>query len=341
VDVSLEDSSLFILGRRVERLLFWGVFLIALCFVEVFLATASTSLVDDETLRTLTTVRQQLQERQGELTELFEAGTRPRLKQRAPDETKRIDATRKKLGLQPSPPPKKEGPKDKTYAEALREILRQVEIRSAFRSSSVAAYLDSSKPPKVLIDQINEERSRILDRPAVIWGIQSPRIVALQYGGLDYKVPSEFLATALAVALAPLLIGWLGSVYITRQRELMILSTLEDYKLAFPHILNLMPVVFDRVNKRIGIRQAPKARSSAAKVNRYVLAALRSLVVLLFAAPMVGAFVYSAYLLFLDPRSPFAPITIFAGLLTVVMAIETLILFVQEWIVLHGKEFYE
>lgn len=127
----------------------------------------------------------------------------------------------------------------------------------------------------------------------------------------------------------------------TRQRELIHISDVEDYKVAFPHILNFLPVTFDKVEHRIKSRQSPKFRAIARTINRIAQSLLRSAVILLFTVPMVVGFAYSLYQLWEVEIDAFSMLFQIGAFLVMVMTIQSLKLIMQEWMFLHMKEFYE
>jgi hypothetical protein len=349
-ETTSSNEVLYVLGRRMERLFLLGVVLIVLSFVEVFLTTASKQLSEDRAQAAVVALTDQLASKQESLTALFQLKPLPtspggRTPGDSAERSARVAETRRKLGL-PDPPPTRPtaiGPvagTPKTYAEAINAIIIDIAKTTNSSTQDLAKFNDPSKSPAELLKAVAEQKATNEKTPTAVWGIQTPRLVQVQYAGLDYKVPFGFLSTVFAVALAPLIAGWLSAVYMTRQRELLLIADLMDYKDSFPHVLNFLPVRFTRYEWLT--RKGLHARSIAeARINRVGNSLLRSVVVLLFAIPMVYAYCYTLFQLWqINAEQASAPL--FVGIfLAFFMALQTLSLVGQEWIALHGKEFSE
>ena len=127
----------------------------------------------------------------------------------------------------------------------------------------------------------------------------------------------------------------------TRQRELIMVAALEDYKLAFPHVLNLLPVTFHRINSELRSTVSRKRQIKYSKNNRTTHKICRTSVILLFALPLLLGFIYSLIQLW-DAESLLVSSIFYAGsFIALVITIQTIFLVNQEWVVLHKKEFYE
>jgi len=176
-----------------------------------------------------------------------------------------------------------------------------------------------------------------------IWGVEGSRTVAVDYFGSSYRVSSRFGAVALFIALTLLSAAWIGSLYMTRQRELILISRLEDYKQAFPHIINILPVVLVDTLMRARRKQTRKQIRLALAYNRIKLALFRSFVLLIIIVPMLAINVYCGIKLFLSLEYTSAGFMLFEGgiLISGILAAVTIELVVQEWRLLWGKEFKE
>jgi len=178
-------------------------------------------------------------------------------------------------------------------------------------------------------------------KPTAVWGIETPRLLNIQYAGGDYKFPLTFLSTLLAIALAPLIIGWLGAIYMTRQRELLLISDLDDYKAAFPHVLNFLPVrftKFEHIVRRHPNRPRPRYENL---VNRIGNALLRTMVIAALSLSMAAAYGYSLWQMWITSGAEVTPIAIAGFIAILFMGFQILASISQEWLALHGKEFVE
>ena len=60
--------------------------------------------------------------------------------------------------------------------------------------------------------------------------------------GTEIVLELVTLARALQIALGPILILWLGSLYNTRHRESLYIGKSTDIRQVFPHLINVYPV---------------------------------------------------------------------------------------------------
>lgn len=336
-------QALDFLGRRLERLIFGGVLLILLCLAESYLATAHKQIREDRNASLITSLLSRLESEEPQLKMLFQSkpDNSSTLTSAIPNAEKRqkaIRETRKKLGL---PPPKAEVPLQKpaTYGEELDSIVRELQSQYPERSTELTRYNHPATSPTDLINALKKQKEHLENAPTTVWGIQTPRLFLFQYAGLDYKFPYGFISSSLAIALAPLIVGWLGALTFTRQRELLMITSLDDYKLAFPHILNILPVNFQIIERLLKADTA-KSRISRRKSNKIFTSIFRSFFVLLITLPLLIGFGYSVFQLF-DFDKGFSLISYFGFLMAGIMMLQTFYLVVQEWIFLHEKEFYE
>ncbi|MBN9134167.1 MAG: hypothetical protein J0H48_12525 [Nitrosospira multiformis] len=340
-------DALFFLGRRVERLFLGGILLVVLCFVEAYLTTANKQFLEDHSVSTIAGLLKRLESEESRLADLFQAkselNTSPvpnNAKTRQKEIT--VDQTRKLLGLPPRPFPNSPevSPKITTYKEALEQIVNELGEKHLAHRLDFARYVDSTKQPNELILSLRQQLKTLEDAPTTVWGIQTPRILQVQYAGLDYKFPFGFLSSAVAIALAPLIVGWLGALYMTRQRELVMIANLEDYKLAFPHVLNALPVNF-KIHRELQLIKSRKDEIKNSKINRTIHKICRTFVILLFTLPLLLGFIYSLVQLWEEESSLVSSLFYVAGLMVFVMTLQAIYLVLQEWIVLSKKQFYE
>jgi hypothetical protein len=351
--MSTDESALYILGRRIERLLFAGILILVACFVEVYFATASARFAADKPSESVQRLVSEIEKDEERLNRLFTSKpkpppvSKPSSSGRLTEQERNVLETRNRLGLpppEPEPPPveRKARLTDETYAGRIRDIINKAAIDTGTNPEDISKLVDLKKSPRDIAVALRERLATAAKKPVEVWGIETPRLLEVQYGGLQYKIPASFVATVLAAALAPLLIGWLGSLYITRQRELLIIARLEDYKIAFPHILNLIPVVFENVNKRLGIEEGKRKTIRITRtLNRILLLLFRWFVLGLYTVPMVGMFALATVAFWVVEGQRFtAQIWMLVGLI-LIMGFQVLNLLSQELVVLWGKDFTE
>lgn len=327
------------LGKRVERLLYFGALLLLACFLELYFVTAAVY-VRTENPADIGRLIDRLREKRDELDTLFKNPPR-KLAVPSTAEEKRIAALRKSLGL----PPKQEEPvpsEERSFRQALENLVNPLSGAEQRISSETRGIVRNwEKSPDSLIVELEARKQQLRSIPVSIWGIESPLIVPVQYGGAQYQVPASFLAISLFFALAPLVVGWLASLHLTRQRELLIVRGLHDYRHAFPHVLNALPVDFEgmEVYQRLqhGNRKALAVQQRFSRVLAHVV---RTVVLLAFTAPMVSILLFSAFNLFIADANPSMLELIGVGVLFVLLGGQAIGIVFQEWIVLWGKQFY-
>jgi hypothetical protein len=294
-------------------------------------------------------------ERPADLDELAQAITRasdeldrklhpPVKPSTAADEHARdVARTRKELGLPPATVPVE--PKGESYEDALKRVTKSVSGASRLSSETLKLAFDSTKTPSQIVRALAAREKEIENRPVTVWGVTTPVVVPMTYGGATYQLSATFVASSLLLALTPLVIGWLTALYITRQRELLVLAQLRDFSLAFPHVLNILPVDWSNASPLLQeLSRRKRNRNSAVNLGiaRSWSSTFRCLVILFFAAPMGGILVYCSYGLLLSGSEEYLPLTdIFLVLLLGGwLAMQTSLLVFQEWHLLWGKEYY-
>lgn len=325
------------LGRRIERLMYFGVLLLAACVLQTYMV-ATVNYVRVDNPAAFSALAAKIVRDQDKLQHLFYSESSPKQINRA-DNAASVEETRKILGLpreihnlNPAP--------NETYSSYLDRLISESAIQTGIRPTILSESVDKKHPPAEVIDALRSRQNDLEKRPIVVWGIVAPVMLPLQYGAAQYQIPNWVCAILLFVALVPLCIGWLGSMYFTRQRELLIIRGLRDYKAAFPHILNVLPVlplssgdVFESRFRHI------KEKNRARKFNRVFLSLLRSALVLMFALPMLFALAYAFISLFVTTDNIGALQFGIALIFGITLITQVALLVAQEWLLLSGKDF--
>ena len=333
-------SSLMFLGRRIERMLYVGIVLLILCFVELYLVSASVYFGAEGRMGEAALLTR-IEENKERLSSLFQSLQSPQERKLLAKNEQRVAETRRKLGLPPKLVPDSTVEVE-TYGHALSAIITDVARDTGAHPGILGKSIDISKPPEVLIKNLHDLQKGLEKKSTTVWGIETPSLFSIQYSGIDYRIPTNFLASTLVATLAPLLIGWLGSLYLTRQRELLAISELHDYKLAFPHILNLMPIMFTQYEKVYGAIYFSKEKRFQRVTNRIMLSIFRSLLILVFAGPMVTIVLYSVYQLLNQLVGGLFTLNVgITVILALILLNQSLSLVVQEWTLAYRKQFYE
>jgi hypothetical protein len=342
-------STLHFLGRRLERLFFGGLFIILLCLVELSFASAHKQLAEDHSAAGVTLLLERLKGSQETLENLYNAKRADRkvAPTAAPPTNRReqeVAATRMFLGLPPPAPrssrnPEQEPvPKQETYAEVLSKIISNVSADAEAPRSELEQFELATVAPAEIVRRVESRKNEIESSSTSIWGIQTPRVFRLRYAEQEYNIPYGTLSIVFMIPLGVLIVGWFAAVYMTRQRELILISRLDDYKMAFPHILNFLPVDFVSLYPHLKERSQKQTRQHAA-VTRVVQFLVRSCVALLLAVPMIAGFAYASILVWGTEGEPTSFLFVCVSILAFVMAMQIIVLVVQEWVVLRGKHF--
>lgn len=124
---------------------------------------------------------------------------------------------------------------------------------------------------------------------------------SIKYGGIELKEKTYIYVFGNAIEIetmalinlsqflmAPILILWLGSLYITRFRETKFIGSFEDINHIFPHIINVYPAT-SNVKSRVRLKIKPYFPS----VLALAYAVWRVLLLTIFVAPAVISYLFS------------------------------------------------
>ena len=148
--------------------------------------------------------------------------------------------------------------------------------------------------PDVLAQNFRSKAASLrVARPLKGYGVEMPEKATLSVLGTSLTMELVTLAQWLQIALAPVLLLWLGSLYHTRVRESLYVNDMTDLRQLFPHIVNLY--AHGRINR-------PKRRSWPEYYASRLLAfgmipLIRVGLVALFIGPPVGFYMASLYLM--------------------------------------------
>ena len=332
-------SALSTLGKRIERLLYFGTLLLLAFFVQLYLVATVVSARSIDYSQ-ITALAAKLETNIDKLSASFLAPKKVAPNTDLNARAAAVANTRKSLGLPPQTD-KDTLSKTESYQSMLARLGREVALETGARPSAVDTAIDTSVSPEKLIASLRDKGKAMAATPVSVWGIETPTSLPFQYGNARYQVPTSFIANALLVALALTLLGWLGALYMTRQRELLNIRGLSDYRLAFPHVLNVLPLVpesFEEVRDRRF--QNVRGKQRTRKFNRILFALIRSSIILMFIVPMLSIFTYSVFQLVLHSGDVSWGYFGLAVILLLWLTVQSLALIFQEWLMLWEKEFF-
>lgn len=146
--------------------------------------------------------------------------------------------------------------------------------------------------PSELIDKFQLAANLLKNTPLQFYDVEIPDKANVNILGTNVKIGLMTFTQSIQVALAPLLLLWLGSVYSTRLRESFYVGTASKLSEVFPHSVNIYPSgSFPQLRKRnFFLFHLPKAVALT-----YGLFRMASLSV--FIAPPVISYILSLYFL--------------------------------------------
>ncbi len=255
------------LGLRYERLLFFAAPLSLIALLVLFIAVATDS------------QQERLQYRcAGEAATVLEA------------KKTELDA---EWGRQIDQIVTRQGP-DYQYVLAVRSawIFGLHVGSSCYRIMEVKTDEELYTSPQVLIDQLRKTASTSVVMPVKFYGVEIPERASISVFGTLINMDLMVLTQALQLALAPLLLLWLGSLYNTRYRETMINGGAAKITELFPHLINIYPV-----GKVIPPRKKSWIQYYAPPVVCALYAITRVVLLGVFIGPPVVFYVASLYFL--------------------------------------------
>lgn len=149
-------------------------------------------------------------------------------------------------------------------------------------------------PPADLAASYRRKSAELRERPLEAHGVSIESQTVVTVLGTNINVKLESLTLALQIALAPLLILWLGSLYHTRYRETMSISQATSLTDVFPHLINVYLVgEFPELRKRSKFALWLHPRS----LITIFPTLLRVLLITAVMIPTVGFYISSLYLI--------------------------------------------
>jgi hypothetical protein len=200
--------------------------------------------------------------------------------------------------------------------------------------------ISESMSPDQIIAAVQNREKLLRETPITIWGIETPLVVPVEYGTARYAIPASVIANSLLIAMAPIIIWWFGSFQLTRQRELFLIRESENNKYLYPHILNLVPVIYIGApwvgwKERAGRNNQRRERLGA----QILYSIVRSFVVILISLPILVMYIYSEIQIIGLQIDPSVSELVLALIIGSWMSIQVLMILIQEWLLLWGKVF--
>ena len=132
-----------------------------------------------------------------------------------------------------------------SYWSAIRFVMIPWEVRNPECEQHLRRYeIDDKIPaPQPLLEGIRKQATALEARPLTLYGVELPEKATLSLVGTPIKMDLLTLVRVMQVALGPMLLLWLGSLYNTRQRETLYIARMTDVSFLYPHLINVYPVI--------------------------------------------------------------------------------------------------
>lgn len=174
------------------------------------------------------------------------------------------------------------------------------------------------RDPNITVRELKRLADELRKQPVKMYGIEMPDVASIGLGGTKIQIAMSNFVQALQVALAPVMLLWLGSLYHTRYREILAFRTHADILSVHPHVINVFPVgYYPTLKKRNWLK-------SHAPVLWAVWSFLvRVSLLLCFIVPAVAFYIGS---LFFQPVFGYWLLNLFAGFLVGIYAFGVLLI---------------
>lgn len=151
---------------------------------------------------------------------------------------------------------------------------------------------DLYSSPDELISKLKKLSRPSVAKPVNFAGVEIPERASIGIFGTTIKIELMVMTQALQIALAPLMVLWLGSLYNTRYRESLFIGSARSVTDVFPHLINAYPVGrFSEIRKKSWLRYHwPNALALAYSFVRIFLLSV-------FIGPPVAFYISSLYFL--------------------------------------------
>ena len=164
---------------------------------------------------------------------------------------------------------------------------------------------DLRQEPSKLIDNFILSAQTLRLKPVRMYGVEIPDAATVSVAGTKIQIAMSTLIQALQVALAPIMLLWLGSLYHTRLREVETYKGKHDLLSSHPHVINVFPL-----GHYPDLRKRSFIKSKAPLLWGILFCLIRLSLISIFVAPSVILYIGS---LFYQPIFSYWWINLFSG----------------------------
>lgn len=144
--------------------------------------------------------------------------------------------------------------------------------------------IDAPKAPAELLKLFSSRAATLAQRPISMFGLEVPITATFDVSGTKVRIALGTIVNILLVAMSPALLVWMGSLYATRLREVLLIYRERSLYGIFPHILNVYLLSLPKRNGRW--EYIPKNERPAATIFIFS----RILLLITFVLPPVLAY---------------------------------------------------
>ncbi|HEY9446011.1 MAG TPA: hypothetical protein VIQ62_02960, partial [Burkholderiales bacterium] len=174
---------------------------------------------------------------------------------------------------------KKEAAGENFYLKALEDKVARAAALSGADAAKLRDLVNEAQSPGEIAGMLREKKKQLDAQPATVAGVSVPS------GSLGFRVPAAFISNAMIIALAPLIIAWLGALYATRRRELV--AAYDGHEL-FPHVLNADPLPLETLVRRYTVRWDEERLQD---VRHAIFRFARMAILAMLIVPVIGTYI--------------------------------------------------
>ncbi|KAA5924251.1 hypothetical protein F1536_00740 [Achromobacter xylosoxidans] len=256
---------LYTLGKRLERMLFFGTLFSAVCTALLFFSLS----VDSARTKAL-------QEGLAYLPSCFDQKLIDKMEvefkkmSKPPKSFEKFFYARVLIDCLHSP----KAPPGLAYSDAYDQIKSRIEELN-------------TEPPKTLINSLKAWSDSVLTQPTRFYDFEIPSRLAFEIIGNKITSPFTAVLALFKLFMGPILFFWLTGFLCTRNNELHLARSSPHYAAPFPHILNTFPLVTDTPRKK---------KSSTLRSLSYFHAAIRGVIILTLITCTVGMYIATLFI---------------------------------------------
>lgn len=152
--------------------------------------------------------------------------------------------------------------------------------------------------PEQIIEKLRQDSAALMNTPLQFYGVEMPEKAKISILGTDIKIGLMTFTQILQIVLAPILLLWLGSLYNTRYRETLLIGSAKELSDIYPHSINIYPC-----GHFLELRKPTKWKHHIPKFFAFSYFCVRSVLLTVFIAPPIVAYLLSLYFLNSDQNA--------------------------------------